>query len=287
MIEQTQIHALINLLDDPDDAVYSQVENKLLSIGESAYIMLEKALENTTNTGLYNRIESIMKRIHVQTIHNYLFDWKQNSADDLFKGFYYLSKYRNPNLEYEHIHNIFSKIKKDIWMEINEDLTPLEKIKVLNHIVFDIHKYKAITDTEKTDNNFFIENVFEKKQGNNISLSLGYLSLAQSLNIPLYGVNLPGHFMIAYKNEIDFLRKSLPTGALFYINVQNKGAISSIKELKHYLAHLKIEENDSYFKICNNIITLKVFLDLLSKHYKIMNKSQWIEDVEYIKSALS
>ena len=49
--------------------------------------------------------------------------------------------------------------------------------------------------------NSFISDVLNDKKGNPLSLSLLYLIIAQKCELPIKGVNLPKHFVIAYTHE--------------------------------------------------------------------------------------
>lgn len=49
--------------------------------------------------------------------------------------------------------------------------------------------------------NSFINTVIESRKGNPLSLSLLYSVIAESLDLPIYGVNLPNHFVLAYLDE--------------------------------------------------------------------------------------
>ncbi|KAF5277932.1 hypothetical protein FQR65_LT15898 [Abscondita terminalis] len=49
--------------------------------------------------------------------------------------------------------------------------------------------------------NSYLNKVLESKKGNPITLACIYCVIAQRLDIPIYGVNLPKHFVLAYMNE--------------------------------------------------------------------------------------
>ena len=49
MKDASRISALINLLDDPDETIFSQVSQELLSFGDQVVRELEDAWENSFN----------------------------------------------------------------------------------------------------------------------------------------------------------------------------------------------------------------------------------------------
>ena len=59
----------------------------------------------------------------------------------MLEGVYLIAKYQYPDLRFEDVREKIEIVKKDVWLELNENLTALEKVKILNHIIFDIHKF--------------------------------------------------------------------------------------------------------------------------------------------------
>ena len=41
--------------------------------------------------------------------------------------------------------NHIKQIVQDVWLELNDNLTALEKVKVLNRIIFDVHGFYGNT----------------------------------------------------------------------------------------------------------------------------------------------
>ena len=109
--------------------------------------------------------------------------------------------------------------------------------------------------------------VLESKKGNQISLAIVYSIIAQKLDIPIYGVNLPQHFILAY---IDDLEKTADdNGILFYINVFNKGYIFGKRDIDQFLRQLKINPEKFFYEPCSNTDILKrVIRNLMSSYEK-------------------
>ncbi|MCB9502095.1 MAG: tetratricopeptide repeat protein, partial [Deferribacteres bacterium] len=77
---------------------------------------------------------------------------------------------------------------------------PEETINILNHFIFTVLGFTTDeSDTTGRDpKNLFINDVFERRKGYCLSLSLPYLIFADRLNLPLFGVASPGHFFVRY-----------------------------------------------------------------------------------------
>ncbi|MHC5093239.1 MAG: tetratricopeptide repeat protein [Planctomycetota bacterium] len=70
-------------------------------------------------------------------------------------------------------------------------------IDIINHYLFDELGFTAV-DTAENPNDLFLHVVLEKKSGYCLGLSILYLSIAERLGLPIYGVVVPGHFFVRY-----------------------------------------------------------------------------------------
>ena len=176
--------------------------------------------------------------------------WKSSGGNDLLYGAYLVARFQYPDLEYEPLNEVIEKIKRDIWLELNNELTALEKVKVINYFLYDIHKFDKSLKKAHTPQLYLVNHVLDTHKGSPVILGLIYAELARRLNLPIYGVNLPRNFVFCYYDQ-DF--PDDPNGILFYINPTDKGTALGVKELKYFLRQMKIEEKDFYFTPCSNI----------------------------------
>lgn len=269
MSNNKNIKALLELLDDPSNEVYYYVSENLLQQGEDIIPELEKVWETSLNEILQERIENLIQEIQFQSTLNQLKEWKENGATDIFKGAFLIAKYQYPELSFEVIQKSFDKLKRDAWLEINNNLTALEKTRVLNHIFYQLHGFSGNSTNIQAPQNAFINHVLETKKGNPITLGILYMSLANSLDIPVYGINLPKHFILGY---VDPFYHSLTNEKeiLFYINPFNKGAVLGKREIDYFLKQQKIKPEKSYYYPCSNIeIIKKLILNLIYSYEKL------------------
>lgn len=259
---RTDLEALISLLDDPSDIVFSSVSRKLEDHGERVIPILEKAWEDTLDEKLQERIENIIHHIQFESTYNNLKRWIDNGAEDLLEGCYLIAKFQYPDLKYETLLFEVENIKKDVWLELNNNLTALEKVNILNHIIFDVHKFTGNTKNFYSPQNSYINQVFETKKGNPISLAVVYLVTCQRLGLPVYGVNLPKNFILAYVDEWFENDKDKPV--LFYLNPFNKGIVLGKSEIDHFVKQQKLKPNASFYEPCNHAdIVKRLILNLI------------------------
>jgi regulator of sirC expression with transglutaminase-like and TPR domain len=256
-----EVIALITLLDDPDEVIYTQVKDRFVTLGPPAIPHLETAWENSFDAIMQKRIETIIHTIQFETLQRALRTWSTEEQDDLLKGALILARYQYPDLDEEKLRKQLYQIRQDVWLELHEDLTALEKVKIINHILFEVHQFSGNISNYHAPQNSFINNVLESKKGNPLMLSVVYILICRELNIPVYGINLPQHFVLAYLNDfanlMDVNNKSLSNNILFYINPFSKGLIFNQKDIDQFLKQLNLEPESKYYLPCSNVDILK------------------------------
>ena len=198
MINVTEVNSLIRLLDDPDQEIYSHVHDKLLSFGSEAIEHLESAFEQAFDSVLQERIANLVHEIQFGIVKNDLNLWLHGGAFDLLQGILIINRYQYPDLDEQKIINQIEAIKRDIWIQMMNEASAAEQIKLINHVFYHIHGFTGNTANHQDPQNSYLSQVLESKKGNQISLAIIYSIIAQKLDIPVYGVNLPQHFILAY-----------------------------------------------------------------------------------------
>jgi len=290
-----EILALVSLLEDPDQEIYEQVKEKILSLGLSAIPYISEYKMDNPESDLINlRTDELKSEIQSIGIEKELNQWLDNNEDDLLEGVLLVAKYQYPELNEEEVRRELSKIRQDIWLELSENLTAFEKINVVNHILFEVYGFAGNKKNFHAPKNSFINAVLETKSGNPLSLSIIYLITAQSLDIPVYGINLPNHFILAYKDEnhiIEELREFSPDiehkeDVLFYINPFGNGSILHKSQIDNFLKHLKIEPEERHFKPCSNKEIVRRLFNNLVYAYQKLGYIEKVDEVIKIASVL-
>ena len=273
-MNKNEIKALISLLDDPDESVFGEVSMKFLSLGEEVIPVLEDAWEYSFDTLIQNRIENIIHQIQFDLIKASLKEWMHADNQNLLEGALLIARYQYPDVDMNKVRKQIDQIKQDVWLELNDNLTALEKVNIINHILFDVHNFSGNTTNYHAPQNSYINNVLESKKGNPLLLSIIYTIVAQSLDIPVYGVNLPEHFILCYADTehmgVPSKKGNEGSNVLFYINPFSKGAIFGKKEIEAFLKQLKLERLPIFYEPCSNLEIMKRLLrNLISSYEKL------------------
>jgi regulator of sirC expression with transglutaminase-like and TPR domain len=279
-----EIQAMINLLEDPNEDVFNTVFSNLLAKGPEIIPELEKAWENSANELSQERLEDLIQKIHLNAVEKDIFNWLSTGNKDILRGSYLIARLQYPDLRFSDLNEPIEKIKNDVWLELNENLTALEKVKVMNHILFDIHKFSRNITNPANPQNSYLNQVIETKKGNAVSLSVIYLAISQKLGLPVFGVDLPKNLILAYMDPTGF--NSDPDhqdhNVLFYINPFNRGAVLGRREIEYYLQQYQIEPAKYYFDPCSNGIIIKRMVGTLISSYKNLGYQDKIQQLESI-----
>jgi regulator of sirC expression with transglutaminase-like and TPR domain len=204
------------------------------------------------------------------------------------KGFLLVSRYNYPDLDEEEIVKKVGKIIQDVWLEINSDLTGLEKVRVINHVFFDVHQFRGNKKNFYSPDNFFINNVLENKKGNPLSLGLLYLIVCQSLKIPVYGINLPKHFILAYVDSNSIKEKTAiqKSDILFYLNPFNEGAVFTKNEVDLYIEQMRLQRDNSYYTPADHLVLINRLLEDLIYSYEKIGYQDKVVELQKLQQAV-
>ncbi len=287
--DTNQLTALIRLVEDPDPNIFGHVKQRLIELGQEIVPSLEQTLSSRSgqfafdDTGHGDRIQQVIKEIHFNQVKNDLQAWRESTTRDLLKGSLIISKFEFPEVKEQDIELELDKIKQKVWLEINEENTAFEIVKIFNHVIFDLCGFESSKSNFYSEENSYINTVLTSKKGNPLSLSIVYSVIAQKLQIPIYGVNLPNHFVLGFVDEFQTLKMLGLTddrNILFYINPFSKGRIFDHNEIENYLRSLNLPLQKNYFEPCSNTEILKRMLTNLTVAY---NKKGETEKVNGIK----
>ena len=238
-----EINHLIQLLDDPDYAVYSTVVARLLELGHVVVPYLEKAWEQSDSPQLQLRIEYIVQQMQSGLAASGLQEWIEGRYHNLLEGTYWVAKQAYPNLSIQPLQEKVDSIVKDVWVSLEDDSSPIDKINVLNYFFYSVYGFNsAPTDDFLNPDYGYIHRVIESKRGNPVSLGLLYMYIAQQAGLPIQGVCLPRNFLLAYTHVSD--------DVLFYINPFHAGSILQRDDIEFYFRTMQITPRPEFYKPC-------------------------------------
>jgi regulator of sirC expression with transglutaminase-like and TPR domain len=289
-LNENELKALISLLDDTDGEVITHISERLITLGTHVIPVLEEAWSKSFDALLQERIENIVHKIQFDSLKAELKKWCDKNSDDLLAGCILIARYQYPDLDENKVREQLNKIKREIYVALDKTLAPLEKVKVINHVLFDIYGFNGNTANFHAPQNSFINSVLETHKGNPLMLCSVYSIIAQQLDIPLFGVNLPEHFILAYqeKDNTSLYEYTYPEASvLFYVNAFSRGAIFNKKDIDQFLAKLNLKPNKIFYEPCSNIDIIRRSLRNLAFSYQKLNEAEKLSEIEELLEYIS
>lgn len=288
MPDENKISALISLLDDSDSEIFDHVSHELISYGANIIPTLEQYWEHTPNHLLQERLEQVIHCIHFEKNLADMRNWSAREDNDLLKGLLLLSKYQYPELDTESILDTIYKLRRDIWIELNDSLTPMEQVNILNQLFF---RHYSITDDEKSldPNAYFLNIILESRRGNATAITAFYIALAQMMNIPVFGFPFPFHFCaamikdtVAWDPGYDFNESDV----ILYINIMSQGQIMTRNELYSFSEKLAEDIRRTLYIPKSNRKYLRHIIMQLKEAYARNNATEKVKEMEAFIDAL-
>jgi regulator of sirC expression with transglutaminase-like and TPR domain len=261
------IDALISLLDDQDELVFNSVKEKLLSLGIGVLPRLEESFLMVESIEHARKLEEIISYLKKEVLVDRMKQWINFENRNLIDGWLLVSSIHHPTISKEKIENNLQKIYREVWLEITESMTSLEKVAVVNHILFKINGFDISDSEVPVVDNIVLDKLLFSKKGDVYSLTILYLIIARNLHLDLKPIMLANKLLLVYE---DNLAASLAFGLasdkyLFYINVAHRGSVISPKEVQFLY-----DKSQKYGKVATRIETdISLIKKLLNLMYLI------------------
>ena len=262
MQKEAEISALFKLIDDPDEEVFNTIADRLLNYGTPIIPDLEHLWENTLDEATLERIEVMIYKLRLQDLKEAFVEWKSKPDPSLFEGALLVTKFQFPELATDNLRHQIEKIRRNIWLELNNYLTPLEQANVIRNILFSYYQIKGVEVNYERPEEFLISAPLQSKKGNAIANTLLYAELCQQLEIQAQFINIPKQCIIAFYAS-DWDPEEIVTNPQEFIQFYVEGTTGnafSQKDLDQYMIRSNIEPKNSYYKALSNVKIIKKHL---------------------------
>lgn len=266
METNNEISALLLLIDDPDEEVFDAVSKKIVDYGKPIIPNLEHLWETTPDEPVQERIELLIHRLHYRDLSEDFRQWNISGHHDLMLGALLTCKFQYPDLSTTPVMQEIEKVRRNIWLELNNYLTPLEQINIVTSILYSYYGLKGGETNYKEPNEFLLHKTLEAKRGNQISNGILYLMLCELLDIPVRAINIPRQFIVAYFKP-GYSDENLPNPLHkieFFID-PTTGQVFTHQDVESYFKRISVPPVGSYFKPLKNKQVIRQLLEEFSK----------------------
>jgi regulator of sirC expression with transglutaminase-like and TPR domain len=106
-----------------------------------------------------------------------------------------------PGLDTEAAGFRLDNLAEQIGSQLAGNASALDYVRAANELLFDVLQFRGNEDDYYDPRNCCLNAVLMRRLGIPITLSVVYMEVARRLNRPVYGVGLPGHFIVAYEDS--------------------------------------------------------------------------------------
>ncbi len=200
-IGESQIRALIRLLSDEDERIVKTISGKLIDLGPSAVPLLQEA--EIEQPEMAERIARILEEIRGRRLEDELRELTAQPEDriDLEAGAFLIARYAYPTLDVCAYTRQLDEMAREVRDRIGPRASGEETVKTLNRYLFVEQGFRGNTRNYYEVDNSYLNRVLERRTGIPISLSAIYLFIGKRLGLPVYGIGMPGHFLVKYESD--------------------------------------------------------------------------------------
>lgn len=264
-LNENEYHALISLLDDDDKEVIEHVEKKIISLGTEVAPLLKKYIEDSENQVISKKCEILVQKINYSEIESELKIWFQQKEGSLLHALNLLAKIKHPHLDSKNTAFQIERIVQKIWLKTYQSQSTFEQIQIINYTLFKELEIEVYSVHQSLDEDlYFIHSILETSTSNTIGICLLYMIIAQSLDLPVFMVQLPLNSVLLVTkrwHDQEYLDQiNIEKDILFYINPLYFGNTFPVSEIENYLKKNNVNFTEDIFKPVNNKLIIKSIL---------------------------
>ena len=276
-ISAKQIQAIVSLLADRNAGIVDIVRGKLFTMGEPVVRkILDAAPGGSPAQREAGRILLCLKEPPLETQFRRL---QENPAGDidLETASFTLARLEFPTLDVQRYRSRLNKMAGDLAPSIAPDDHPLRIIQTLNHYLFVTHGFRGQGNDLIVPAASYMNQVLDCKKGLPISLSALFIFLGRRLDLPVFGVGMPFHFIAKYKT---------PDGMEFLFDPYNKGQLLTPNECAEYLSRFDVELEPSMLRQSSDRQILTRMMFNLSAAYRNRKNAQKVDTLDRLLKIL-
>jgi len=236
--QQKQINALVSLLGDEDINIRRVARNRLKAFGAPALNVLNEVVYSDSEGRIRIEAKSILEEIRISSLLAKFERLQEKEIFDLEAAVLLLDQVAYPDLDSEDIAAKLDQLAESAGELIANIKDSIKRVEFFNHYFFVKQGFKGNRDAYYDPQNSYINCVLERKTGIPISLSVVYMFVARRLDLPIFGVCFPGHFLLKYVSG----------NKLFFIDAFNGGLILSIQDCERFSQRMGFELKRSHLK---------------------------------------
>ncbi|TNE73683.1 hypothetical protein EP331_04015 [bacterium] len=241
MTTKSEIQSMLFLLEDPDPFIKQEVLNRFYQLGDSAVPLLDECRVETASEDSKKIAANLLFDLTFPGLYQDFFELYSEGLSTfahLERAILYLTRFDDPTFRTSVVKQKMDNMARFIASDIQYALDPNEQMNRLLTFVFQDEGFDGVGDDLFKPENSYMNRVLENKRGIPLSLAMVVLSLADRLELPFFGVNMPMHFILMFECEQE----------ITYIDPYQHGKFLTKKECDYFLKINGVESRPEYFQ---------------------------------------
>jgi regulator of sirC expression with transglutaminase-like and TPR domain len=273
-ITDNQLRALFKLLSDDDEKIAKLVSQHILQVGEPAIPLLEQTAAEDSLIG--DRARAVLAVLQLKELEEAFLDFsaKDDAMLDLEEGAFLIARFGYPQVKPTNYRAVLDGMADAIAPHIRRKRLPEEILRAVNTHLFTEQGFAGNTDHYYDPDNSYINRVLDRRTGIPISLSILYLLIARRLELPVFGIGMPGHFLVKYSDKKNEL----------LVDPFNKGRLLTKTDCANFLINSGYDFQESYLTTTpTRTILSRMVRNLIS----VYTKQREIQQAEHLGRLLA
>ena len=270
---RSEIESLMFLMEDPDPFVQEQVHLRFQELGEQAVPLLDQIRVESKDKDEKKRIKEVLHQLTFETLKEefaeLLSEGIQNRSQ-LEKAVLLLARFGNPTLRTSEYVKTLDHFADMIRPSLRYKRIERNKMQILMKFIFEDLNFKGDNKNYHDPANGFIDQVIDRRKGLPIALSLVAMFIARRLQLPIFGVNMPIHFMLTF---VGAQEEQL-------IDPYDQGAEVSYDQCYFFLKKNNVTPRPEHFKMAADIDILTRCIRNLMHSYERSEDAYRVEDLK-------
>ena len=258
---ESQIKALIRLLSDEDERIVKTISGKLVEIGPPAVPLLQEA--EIEQPEMARRIALVLDQIRGSRLEEELHDLvahPEDQMDLLEAGAFLIARYAYPGLDEAAYVRKLDEMAGEVRNRIGQRVSGEETVKTLGRYLFIEQGFRGNPKNYYEVDNSYLNRVIDRRTGIPISLSVLYLLVGKRLELPVFGIGMPGHFLVKF--EADRYK--------VFVDCFNGGALLSERDCARFLMQAGYGFEERYLqKSSPRAILVRILKNLIPIYNKL------------------
>jgi len=270
---EKEVLALVTFLTDSSEETVHLAKSHLRDIlRQNPHY--RNLLEKASDPGVASRAKVFLEETRLEELKESFRRLAAEGRDlDLERGTVLLSQSEYPSLHNQTIARALDRLAEGVEKELDaQEASSSREVLIIRRYLFDHLGFAGNELNYYDPDNSYLHCVLQRKTGIPISLSCVYLFIAARLDLPAYGVGLPGHFVVGHKT---------PPGVI-YLDPYQRGRILTRNDCIDIVRQRGIPFQEAFLAPTpNHQILTRMIANLVNVYTEQQRpeKAQWLTQV--------